>query len=152
MEPATVFESAPVGLLDPNPGKYRGSRVKLPSGREAVVSEVSPGKFQAVIPPEDLPRYGIARMMRQPDGRYIPVLSHHSELIQLTPRTPEELGLRGVHWKGLRRLVISGLVSGSFPTPHVCLMSLASFVEHVEATRDREYWTEERKEAFRTTY
>lgn len=147
---APVFESVPVHAGDP--AGHPGRKVKLPSGREAVVCEPAPGKSLAVVPPEDVPRYGIVRMMRQPDGRYLPTLTYHSELIQLGPNTPEHLGLRGLHWRSLRRLVQSGIVSGCFPSPHVCLMNLASLVRHLEETREQSYWTQERKEAFRTGY
>lgn len=150
MEPSPVFETVPVRAGDP--AAQAGKRIRLENGKTATLCQFAPGKFEAVVETRDVPRFGICKMMRQQDGRYIPVVTHYSALVQVTPKTPEELGLRGMHWRALRRLVDSGLVRGMRPTPHVCLVDLASLVEHLEATRDREFWTEERKEEFRTVY
>lgn len=144
-----VFESHAVATVA-SPETAVGRRVRLPSGRDAVITEISPGKFLAVASPEDVPLYGTVRLARQSDGRYTPVLTSHSDLIQLTKTTPTELGLRDVHWRQLRRLVKSGIVGGCFLTPHVCLMSLSSLHRHMREATEQDFWTDARKEQFRT--
>jgi hypothetical protein len=135
-----------------NPAATAGEKVRLAGGRAAAIAEPVPGKRVAVVEPEAIPKHGMIKMMRQQDGRYLPVLTSWSRMIQLSPQTPRELGMPDLHFRSLRRLVQCGLVRGVQPSPSVYLMDLKSFWDHLEATREPGYWTAERRETYRTTF
>ena len=124
----------------------------LATGQDAKTRliEVAPGQWTAEsIDPADVPRYGIVRMMRQPDGRYIPVLKHYGQFQRCTRELPEELGFRGLTYQTLYRLIAAGFVASSRPAPGVVLIDILSLAEHLEAARDSEFWTAERRAIWR---
>jgi hypothetical protein len=130
------------------PNKKSPPPLYLPNGKEAKseLIEVTPGQWIAShVHPDDVPRIGLVRLMRQADGSYIPVLKAQSQLVRMTRDLGENVGLHGLSWKSLYRLIGSGFVQSSRPTPNVILVDLASLFAHVEAARDPEFWTPQRR-------
>ena len=106
------------------------------------LSEVTPGAFEeANVHTADVQRYGLAWLMRQADGRYLPVLKGHSQHVKLTRELPGQLGFKDLSYGGIRRLITAGFVSSSRITPDVIHIDLASLAEHIQATRDPEFWS-----------
>jgi hypothetical protein len=125
--------------------------VNLATGQEAKTRliEVAPGQWTApAIEPDDVPRYGIVRMMRQTDGRYLPVLKHYGQYVRMSRDLPEQLGFRGLSSMTLYRLCSAGFVCSSKPGPGVILVDVLSLAEHIEAARDPEFWTPERRKCW----
>lgn len=122
--------------------------INLATGRpaETRLVEIAPGQWAAGdIHPSDVPRYGLVRLMRQTDGSYIPVLKQHSQYVRMSHDLPEQLGLKGLSPKTLYRIIAAGFVASSRPAPAVILVDLLSLSEHVEAARDPEFWTPEKR-------
>ncbi len=125
--------------------------INLATGREAAtrLSEVAPGQWAAqTIHPDDVPRYGLVRMMRQADGTYLPILKHHSQYVRMTRELPEQLGLKDLPSRTLYRIIAAGFVAHSRPAPNVILVDLVSLTEHVQAARDPEFWTPMRRKQY----
>lgn len=112
--------------------------------------EIAPGQYVAPrIAAEDVPRYGLFKLLRQTDGSIFPVLKHYAQHVRMTHDLCTRLGLEGLSKGSLYRLIQAGFVACKRPTPNVILVDLGSLVEHVEATRDPEFWTPERISRFR---
>lgn len=108
--------------------------------------EVAPGQYAVgEIHPEDVPRFGVVRMMRQGDGSYIPVLKQSGQYVRMARELPDLLGLKGLSSNTLYRLVAAGFVGSSRPAPGVIMVDLLSLCEHIEAAKDTEFWTHERR-------
>lgn len=125
------------------------SMINLATGQEAKTRliEAAPGQWTAeTVDPADVPRFGIVRMMRQPDGRYIPVLKHYGQYVRMSRELPESLGFRGLSSMTLYRLCAAGFVACSRPGPGVILVDILSLAEHIEAARDPEFWTHARRQ------
>lgn len=106
------------------------------------LSELTPGAFEEpAVHNADVQRYGLAWLMRQADGRYLPVLKGHSQHVKLTRDLPAQLGFKDLSYRGLLRLVTAGFVASSRITPDVIHIDLASLVAHILATRDPEFWS-----------
>jgi hypothetical protein len=113
------------------------------------LSQVSPGVYEVgSIDPADVPRYGLVWMMRQPDGSYLPVLRTHSQLVAMSRELPGQLGLKGLSYRGLLRLIVAEFVGSCRATPGVIMVDLASLADHLDAARDPEFWTPERRKRF----
>lgn len=120
----------------------------LASGKKAKTDlvEVAPGQWAAAeIHPDDVPRVGIVRLMRQGDGSYVPILKLSSQYVRMSRELGETVGLHGLSWKSLYRLIGAGFVASSKPTPNVILVDLVSLAAHVESARDPEFWTPARR-------
>jgi len=112
--------------------------------------EVAPGQYTATaVHPADIPRYGLVRMMRQGDGSYIPVMKQYAQHARMCRELCSRIGLDGISPNTLYRLIQAGFVESKRPSPNVILVDLGSLVEHVEATRDPEFWTRDRIARFR---
>ena len=112
--------------------------------------EVAPGQYAAPsVHPSDVPRFGLVRLMRQPDGTYAPVLKHHGQWVRCGTEMLKNCGLEGLPLRTFYRLVNAGFVKQSRPTPNVILVDLASLVDHIHASGDPEFWNEDRLRQFR---
>ena len=122
--------------------------VKLQSS--GIMMEIAPGKpIPALeIPRTAVPRYGMVRLSRQPDGSYIPVLLTWGQTVRLTGRLAHEMGF-DADYNTLMRLYMAGFIKGHRMAPGVTLLDLQSIYDHLERTRDPEYWTEERRAQYR---
>ncbi len=108
--------------------------------------QVAPGVWEpGVIDQRDVPRYGLVWMMRQADGSYLPVLKAHALYVSMSHDLPAQLGLKGLSFRGLYRLITAGFVVSTSPTPKNILVDLGSLAQHIENARDPEFWTEERR-------
>lgn len=113
------------------------------------LSQVSPGVYETLaVHPDDVPRFGLVWMMRQADGSYLPVLRTHSQLVAMSRELPGQLGLKGLSYRGLLRLIVAEFVGSCRATPGVIMVDLASLAAHLEAARDPEFWTPERRKRF----
>jgi hypothetical protein len=112
--------------------------------------EVAPGQYAAPgVHPSDVPRYGLVRLMRQPDGTYAPVLKHHGQWMRCGAELLKNCGLEALPLRTFYRLINAGFVKKSRPSPNVILVDLGSLVDHIEASSDPEFWTAERMKQFR---
>jgi tryptophanyl-tRNA synthetase len=106
------------------------------------LAETTPGQYEAPsIHAGDVQHYGLVWLMRHADGTYTPVLKGHSQHVKLTRELPQQLGFKDLSYRGLLRLVTAGFVASSRITPDVIHIDLASLVEHMQATRDPEFWS-----------
>jgi hypothetical protein len=109
---------------------------------------VAPGKvIHAAVAPDDVPRYGVFRMVRQPDGSYLPVLKTFDALMKLDD-VLDMLRIAGLSRRTLARLIETGFVECTWPSPYVRLVNVESLVEHLVAARDPEFWTPARRAQF----
>lgn len=117
---------------------------------EASVSEVAPGIFATTeLAPEEVPRFGIVRMLRQPDGRYIPVLTGYGQMMRMGDQFVRKCGIEGLSTRTLYRLIAAGFVRCRRPAPNVIFVDLVSLVEHLEKTEDPEFWNAENLRRYR---
>lgn len=134
--PAADILKKTSALINAHTGKVAATRLV----------EVAPGQWTApAIDPADVPRFGIVRLMRQQDGSYLPILKHYSQYIKITEGLPEALGYIGLSYTTLYRLCHAGFIKSSKPSPLVILIDILSLADHVEAARDPEFWTPERR-------
>lgn len=113
------------------------------------LTQIEPGKWIAGdIHPDDVPRYGIVRMMRQADGTYLPILRQHSQYVRMCAELPEQLGLKDLPVRTLYRIINAGFVEISRPAPNVILVDLVSLADHIHAARDPEFWTPMRRKQY----
>jgi len=111
--------------------------------------EIAPGTFAApTVHPADVPRFGLVKMMRQPDGTYLPMLKHHGQWRRCGEDLLKDAGLEALPLRTFYRLVNAGFVKQSRPTPMVILVDLGSLVDHLDAASDPEFWTPERRKRF----
>lgn len=114
--------------------------------------EFAPGQeVDATLPREAVPRFGLVQLMRQADGSYVTVLKTWSETVRLKLDTLPNLGI-DVSYKTCRRLIAAGFIEGSFIAPETFIMDLESLYNHVQATRDPEFWTDARKAKYRAAF
>jgi hypothetical protein len=107
--------------------------------------EIAPGEWvPSGIHPDDVPRFGLVRMMRQPDGTYLPVLKTHTQYVRMHRGLPAALGFKDMSAQCLYRLMDGEFVQCSRPSPGVVMVDLGSLAGHIEAARDPEFWTPER--------
>jgi hypothetical protein len=116
---------------------------------QAALVQAAPGQFVPVEISKDMvPRYGFVRMTPQPDGTYRAVLVHSAGFVRLGHDLPERLGITGMSFRTLLRLISGGFVACSRPAPRTYLVDLQSLANHLQASTDPEFWTDERKRRF----
>jgi hypothetical protein len=113
--------------------------------------EIAPGEWApGPVDAMDVPRYGLVWLMRQTDGSYLPVLKMHSLYVSMSHELPSQLGLKGFPARSLYRLISAGFVASTCPTPANIMVDLGSLAQHIEAARDPEFWTPERRARWST--
>jgi hypothetical protein len=119
---------------------------------ELRASETHPGHCEFVRPvPEGMVAILHAHVVwkRQPDGSFLPVLKLVSQQIKICEESGgAPLGSPGVPYSTLLRLWKNGFIKGSSIGPRSICIDLASWLRHVEETRDPFYWTAERRAQF----
>jgi hypothetical protein len=118
------------------------------TGREMATDlvEITPGVWEpGTVDPRDVPRYGLCWLMRQTDGSYLPIIKAHALYVSMSHDLPGQLGLKGLSSRSLYRLIAAGFVASTSPTPGTILIDLGSLATHIEAARDPEFWTSERR-------
>lgn len=109
------------------------------------VRQIAPGTFEPCdTVPDDAPRYAMVRLMRQSDGSLLPVVKLFGQYRRLVGLA-EDLGIRDLSYRTLKRLVETGFVDSIRPSPSVVLVDMESLCKHIEATRDPEFWTPRRR-------
>lgn len=122
------------------------------TGKKAATKlvEAAPGVFVTpTVAPEDVPRYGICHLKRQPDGSYIPVLRQYGSMVRMGRDLLAKAGLEALSLRTLYRLVAAGFVKHRRPAPNLILVDLGSLAQHLEDSADPEFWTAARLEQFR---
>ncbi|MDR2463578.1 MAG: hypothetical protein LBD30_07345 [Verrucomicrobiales bacterium] len=102
--------------------------------------EIAPSIKVESLPRGVVPRYGITQLMRETDGRYLPVLCLLEGNIRLTVDIGKRLGV-DISYQTIHRLILGGFVEGRYLAPNTCLLNLGSFWRHYQATLDPEFWT-----------
>ncbi len=128
--------------------------IDLASGKPLAtgVRQLAPGKFEACeFIPDDAPRYGMVRLMRQTDGSLLPVLKLFGQYRRLAGLATE-LGIRDLSQRTLDRLVETGFIQSIRPSPSVILVDMESLCQHLENTRDPEFWTPRRRAQYRDSW
>ena len=110
--------------------------------------QIAPGKtIHVATQEEDVPRYGIFRMVRQSDGSYLPVLKTFETLLKLD-EVLDLLRIPGLSRRTLARLCETGFVDCTRPSPNSQLVDVGSLLAHLQAARDPEFWTSQRRAQF----
>lgn len=109
---------------------------------------VAPGERYVDIPPAKVPQAGIVRWVPAGDGTYRPRLQVMETWVRVG-----QCEQFGIHIKRdtLIRLGIAGFIKICQPSPMTPSISIESLLEHMEAAKDPEFWTEERLERYRRT-
>lgn len=144
-----------------------GQMTLVDTGTQCRLVEYAPGQWCALLPLEEIPRFGVVRFMRQ-GSEWKPVLQGWTRYIQLAQFRPqnqqraqweidagvppgglaEHIGL-DLSYNTVLRLYKNDFVRGCQPVPGRILIDLASLVEHIEATKDPDFWTADRREQFK---
>lgn len=108
---------------------------------------VAPGERYVDLPPEHTPRVGIVRMVPVGEGLYKPRLQVIENWIRVTEA--EQFGIF-IRRDTLVRLGVAGFIPISQPSPQITAISLEGVLDHIEACKDPEFWTEKRMHIYRT--
>ena len=117
-----------------------------PSGRIATM-ELVPGVRVADVPPPLIQRVGVCDWQPAGDGTYRPIVRLHDNMV----RVSEAVKITGMTYLTLRRLICGGFVEGVQVTPGNVQMNMHSYWQHVQACRDPEFWTPERRRRYSAT-
>ena len=90
---------------------------------------------------EALPKFGVFRWQPAGDGTFRPIYRIHETMM----RAVDVEQATGVSYRTLKRLILSGLINGSQPSPGLMLVDITSYFEHQEAARDPDFWTPARR-------
>lgn len=113
------------------------------TGERMPITEVSPGEFIATVPRSELPLFAVAELSSDPGGRAgrmqarVKVWTAH---VRITDHIGERIGV-DISPKTLKRLVKTGFVRGSRPTPRMTVIDLSSLFDHLEAAAKPGFWT-----------
>lgn len=152
--PTTTDRTRP--QASPAPPRREVEMTLVGTDRKVRALEFAPGIYvprSSAEVAEQVPRYGIAQLMRQADGSYLPVLRSWATTIRLKgnqDRIRELLGA-DLGYKVLLRLLKAGFIRGSYATPGTTLIDLASLADHLAAAADPEFWTPVRRAAYAAT-
>lgn len=128
-------------IKTPRCGETTPVRVELAPGREVVMR----------LPREAVGKWCLTRIMLDGEGRLRVHLPSISRTVKLTKDLPGRLGL-DIDVMTLRTLVYAGFVASSRVSPLCTLVDLDSLMRHIEATRNRDFWTPERVARYREAY
>lgn len=110
--------------------------------------EIAPGQTVAPIDIADVEQVAIADIVPQGDGTFRAVARLSRRWLAVSPRTLRRLGIDHSPTT-LHRLIRAGFVRGRQPSPRVYEFELESYLEHLQACEDPEFWTEQRREFYR---
>lgn len=113
----------------------------LPDNEIVMVTPTERARRVAAAPAKLIPQVGVFDWQPAGDGTYRPVVRMH----ELFMRMPQFAKIVDIDYCALRRLVTAGFVEGRVITPGTIQVSVHSFFAHVEACKDREFWTDERR-------
>lgn len=116
--------------------------------RPGTMVEIVPGKKIAALDISQIERVAIADILPQGDGTFRAVARVTSRWLSVTPRNLRKLG-SDHSVRTVQRLIKAGFVRGRQPSPRVNEFDLLSYLEHLEACEDPEFWTEHRRELYR---
>lgn len=126
----------------------------LPPPMVPIRVQVAPGEFTTIERPRDaVERYALVKLVLV-EGVPRFVLRTLSETVRITRDLPRKLKL-DVDIGTLHVLVRSGMVRGCKLTPSSTMLDVHSLVEHINNTtgeRAREFWTAEKRRAYREAY
>lgn len=115
-------------------------------------SQISPGNWQPVhpLPAGAIPKkYGVVQFRLMGNGMYQPVIRLLEQEIRLSEHQGGEiLGCPGISYQTLLRLRANGFVRGRAITPKTTTISVESWLEHIDACLDPDFWTRERRSRF----
>jgi len=99
-----------------------------------------------------VPTYVVCRLQKLVNGSYALMPEKWSQMVRLTPRLHEELGLP-CSYKALYYLARAGFVEARRVTPRCLMLDLVSVLNHFERCRvvegEPSWWTAERVDTFR---
>lgn len=108
------------------------------------------GLFRARdLPREAVPTHVCAQLMRMEDGTFRPNLRQASARVPFDQdHLLRDLGLP-ISRQGIKRLIAAGHIQAEQPEPDLWVIDLASLLRHINRTRERGWWTEERLAEYR---
>lgn len=117
---------------------------------QKITVEYAPGKTCQVPCPEgQAPKFVLARLRAKPGnpGEFIAEPYVFEPYVRLTSKLPEQLGLDGLTYYVLRRLMAAGFIQYRSVTPQCNEINLASLYDFLHATRSDAptcFWTKSR--------
>lgn len=130
-------------VQDTNDAHAAAVRV-MPPGEAIRVTPDAVTRRVADLPAKMIPRVGVTDWQPAGDGTYRPIVRIHEAMVRVT----DAARVTGLPYLALRRLITAGFVRGDQPTPGNVLIDLHSYYDHVQATRDPEFWTAERRQRY----
>lgn len=115
-------------------------------------SQISPGCWEPIrgFGPGIIPKkYGVVLFKRVQGGLFLPVIKLLEQHIRLSEEQGGEmLGCPGVSYQTILRLRANGFLRGSAITPRTTTISVESWIEHLVASEDPDFWTPDRRKLF----
>lgn len=116
---------------------------KVPVINASIEVEVSPGERCVWLRDEQVRQhFGVFAWQKLGDGTYAPVVRIYDTYVRINE--VQSVGIP-IPWDTLRRLATAGFVDYRQPAPNTIYICIESLVQHMEATRDPEFWTADRR-------
>ena len=122
--------------------------------------EIAPGIWATSLPEFEVPSHIISRLIphgQTDDGRltYTLETEPHPGYIRMQENIGAKLGIIGLSDTTMRRLMAAGFIEHMRPAPGSIHISIESLHEHFrrthnDLTKERSWWTRERRELWRT--
>jgi hypothetical protein len=106
--------------------------------------EIAPGEFMAQAPVRFAPKVGVVKFVRVEANLYQPVIQ---ALPLLVTRAAWREDLYGCGWKTAQSLAFAGFVEYRRPAPGKMSLVVESWLDHLNASNDPNFWTLERRRA-----
>lgn len=118
---------------------------------------MTPGTWCATVPEGAVKRWALVEMIPQGDGSYRPdLVEDWSTWARLTRDLPQRLGVPGLSYTTLYRLVVGRWIEAVQPAPDTILISLGSLMAHLRRTvrgdDGQSWWTDEKRRAWSQSF
>ena len=106
---------------------------------------IAPGKTVSALPPDAVDAIAIAELQPAGDGTYRPVARLAKRWIINNDANLKTYGIP-LSYRSVLRLIRGGFIDGRHATPKTWQFDYYSYLRHLEACKDPEFWTPRRLE------
>lgn len=118
-----------------------GSLPVIGAAPGTTMAQLEPGKKFAILPPAAVPQFGVAEWVPAGDNTYRLVARTLPRWHVINGKTMRLLGI-ACSPRTLVRLMDAGFIETRRPTPNTREFSYDSYLAHVAATADPEFWSQ----------
>ena len=112
--------------------------------KEPMEIEIAPGKTIVPLPPDAIEHVVIADLQPAGDGTYRPVARLARRWIINSAPNLKRYGIP-LSSSSVKRLIRAGFIVGSKSTPKLYQFDYYSYLRHLEACKDPEFWDDRRR-------